>query len=192
VIPRSRPTWARDLLLLLCSVLLPAVAPGYGLTLWSDEARERLNVGLKLFPACLAADRSLDTRLTANDKLLLLVAYDDDPAVAARAAARLRRLGKIRGHALEVRSLPLEQLARYRKTPIGGLFLATPDVPELMQLPGRLHTLVFSPFLGAVERGAVAGIHVAERILPYVNLQQARRAGVRFKPFFLQVAKPYE
>jgi hypothetical protein len=43
-----------------------------------------------------------------------------------------------------------------------------------------------------VEEGAVAGIYVADRILPQVNLAQARRARLRFKSFFLEVARPYE
>ena len=53
----------------------------------------------------------------------------------------------------------------------------------------RFRTLVFSPFAGDVEAGAVAGIYVADRILPFINLRQAQRAGIRFKPFFLKVAR---
>ncbi len=82
----------------------------------------------------------------------------------------------------------------YGRPPLGGIFVASLDVggKRLRLWSERHRTLVFSPFAGDVEAGAVAGIHVADRILPFVNLPQAHRAEVRFKPFFLDVAHRYE
>jgi hypothetical protein len=149
-------------------------------SLWSSETRQRLSVGIKLLPACLAADQALEQRQTPTGELRILVVYQEDPAAAAAVAERLR-------HQPPIRRLPPPGGA-----PLAGLLLAEPGLPPLSGLARELKTLVFSPFVGDVERGAVAGIHVSERILPYVNLAQARRAGIRFKPFFLEVAQTYD
>ena len=77
---------------------------------------------------------------------------------------------------------------------MAGVFVASVAVggARLQAWSERLQTLVFSPFAGDLEAGAVAGLYVADRVLPFINAPQARRAGLRFKPFFLKVARQYE
>jgi hypothetical protein len=158
--------------------------------LWPEE-EQRLHVGQKLFAACLAADQDLGRKVTAEGDILVLVVHAGMPHLADQVTGDLRMVERVAGRRLRVQVIEASQVAGYRGPPVAGLFVATPGSGDgLLAVWGkRLGALVFSPFAGDVERGAVAGIYVSDRILPFVNLTQARNAGVRFKPFFLQVAK---
>lgn len=158
-----------------------------------QEEEQRFRVGLKLFPACLGALEGLEVRSAATGKLEIRIVYEGSDAIAREAASTLGGIGRIRGIPLNVQTLSAESLDT-DATPLGGIFVASLDAggKRLRLWSERHRTLVFSPFAGDVEAGAVAGIHVADRILPSVNLHQAHRAEVRFKPFFLKVAHRYE
>ena len=174
-------------------VLVCCLFPAYPQVLWPED-EQRLHVGLKLLPAFLAADQDLAAKATPEGRILVLVVHRDAPESALDVVAELRRVEKIGELPIKVEIIRTDQLASYQGTRVAGIFLSTPDAggQDLESWAERFHALVFSPFVGDVERGAVAGIYVAERILPYVNPDQAQRAGIRFKPFFLKVAKPYE
>ncbi|MTW20697.1 YfiR/HmsC family protein [Allochromatium palmeri] len=182
---------------LLCvqMLLLPedAQGQGRGQTLWHED-EQRMQLGLKLFPVSIGALESLETALGPDGRLLVLVVYDGPSNSALQAADYFKSAAKVRGHRLQVEVLTAADLDAYTGPHPGGIFIASVGLN-----PGRLRawserqrTLVFSPFDGAVEDGAVVGLHVAERILPIVNLTQAERAGVQFKPYFLEEARYYE
>jgi len=180
--------------LLLWHLVYPLMGPGAQADgLWEDD-RQRLNIGLKLFPACLAADQGLADKRDERGRLLVLTLHGDSPRAADTVASDLRGVGEVQGYPLEVAVVPADRLADYRDRKVAAMFLATPGMAlASIVAEARGHrALVFSPFPGDVERGAVAGIQVTDRILPYVNLRQAERAQIRFKPFFLRVAASYE
>lgn len=181
----------RGLLALCFIAFLRSGYPDPGL--WPEQ-EQRVHVGTKLFPACLSADQDLADKTTPEGELRLLVVHRDALEDAKEVAEALQRVGSAAGLPLRVEILQGGAVARYSGGRVAGIFLATPNADEgqLPAWPGRFHALVFSPFLGDVERGAVAGLQVTDRILPAVNLPQAARAGVRFKPFFLKVAKIYD
>lgn len=160
--------------------------------LWQEE-EQRFRVGLKLFPAILGAIEDLEDRRASDGKLEIRVVYEGADTVAREAAAALRSIGRIREIPLNVQTLSADALDADDSL-LGGIFVASVDVgaKRLRLWSERHRALVFSPFAGDVEAGAVAGIHVADRILPFVNLPRAQRAGVRFKPFFLKVVRRYE
>jgi hypothetical protein len=160
--------------------------------LWQEE-EQRFRVGLKLFPAVLGAVEDLEDKRTSGGTLEIRVVYEGADTVAREAAAALRGIGRIREIPLNVQTLSADALDA-EDSLLGGIFVASVDVGDkrLRLWSERHRALVFSPFAGDVEAGAVAGIHVADRILPFVNLPRAQRAGVRFKPFFLKVARRYE
>lgn len=187
--PALRPAALALLLLLLglsCSVL-------YGHDLWPEE-EQRFNVGLKLFPAVLGGSRGLADKVRADGRLRIIVAHIDSPQTARRAARYLSDIKQINAIPLDVVTLSTAEMRGAEIDQVGGIFVSTPGVPAnaLMAWSKDRETLVFSPFQGDVEDGAVAGISVTDRILPYVNLKQARRAGIVFKPFFLRVAKTHD
>ncbi|EXJ14971.1 PUTATIVE TRANSMEMBRANE PROTEIN [Imhoffiella purpurea] len=153
-----------------------------------------MEVGLKVFPACVSALESLDPHLDPHGRLLVLVVYEGSNAAARQAAGSLESAKKIRGHPLLVRVLSAADLDAYAGPRPGAIFIASIGLEphRLRNWSERLQTLVFSPFADAVEEGAVAGIHVSDRIQPAVNLAQADRAGIRFKPYFLKEARYHE
>lgn len=159
-----------------------------------QEEQQRLGVGLELFPALLGALESLADKASADGTLLVAVTHLGSPDSARRAAAALGAMAQIRGHPVRLISLDAEDLDDYQAAPLAGVFVASPHLEgaRLRAWSERLGALVFSPFAGAVESGAVAGVHVSDQILPFVNLRQAARAGVRFRPFLLRVARRYE
>ncbi|AFL74440.1 hypothetical protein [Thiocystis violascens] len=191
------PALARSLWLGL-SLCLPLwigmpVARAETSALWQEDA-QRLRVGLKLFPACLGALESLDDVLAQNDSLRVLVVYEGSDAPARQAVSSLETIDRIRGHPLRASILSARELDQGSGGLAAGIFIASVglDPRRLRTWSERYRILVFSPFAGAVEEGAVAGIYVADRILPHINIAQARRAHIRFKPFFLQVARQYQ
>lgn len=162
-------------------------------TLWHEEA-QRLRVGLKIFAAVLGAVEPRTAEGEPRDALQILVVHAGARPAAEEAAASLGVIGQIRGRPLRIGVLDAQALDGYRGTPPDGIFVASMGLggQRLRAWSEGLRTLVFSPFAGDVEAGAVAGIHVSDQILPALNLPQARRAGVRFKPFLLRVAHTHE
>lgn len=114
--------------------------------------------------------------------------------MASQSAGDLESVARIRDHPLRLNLMPADDLDGYAGDQPGGIFIANPGIApqRLRDWSERFQTLVFSPFTGDVERGAVAGVSVTDRVLPFVNLPQARRAGIQFQAFFLQVARCLE
>lgn len=198
LIRRRRGTPAGPSLARLAGLLLGlwvALAPGTARcdALWHEEA-QRLRVGLKIFAAVLGAVEPRTAEREPPGELHILVVHEGAQPAAKEAAASLGAIGRIRGRLLRIDVLDAQALDRYQGTPPDGIFVASVGLggQRLRSWSEGLRTLVFSPFAGDVELGAVAGIHVSDQILPALNLPQARRAGVRFKPFLLRVAHTHE
>ncbi|MBK1620905.1 hypothetical protein CKO42_21250 [Lamprobacter modestohalophilus] len=173
----------------LSCLLLLWLSSAWALPLWQEEL-QRLRVGLNLFPAVLGAQEQLSAQRNADGVLEIVIVYRSTDKAAQQAVASLEALDQVQGHPLRVSVVPIEQLEPNREPPLAAIFVASSGLePDLLRrLSERHQVLVFSPFEGDVSAGAVAGIHVADRILPSINLAQARRAGLSFKPFFLRVA----
>lgn len=179
-------------LCLLQTLLVPLDAQGNPQTLWRED-EQRMQLGLKLFPVCIGAVDSLETAIGPDGRLLVLVVHEGPRNPALQIAAQFES-AKVRGHGLRVEVLSAADLDAYTGPHPGGIFIASVGLSpsRLRAWSERQRTLVFSPFDGAVEDGAVVGLHVADRVLPIVNLTQAERTGVRFRPYFLEEARHYE
>jgi hypothetical protein len=186
-------TLAGFLIVTALVLFAPQGAQGNNQSLWRED-EQRLQIGLKLFPVSIGALESFETRLGPDNRLLVLVVYEGSRNPALETAAQLESGAKVRGHGLRAEVLSAVDLDAYSGPRPGGIFIASVslDSRRLRAWSERQRTLVFSPFDGAVEAGAVVGVHVAERILPIVNLTQAQRSGVRFRPYFLEEARHYE
>jgi hypothetical protein len=162
-------------------------------SLWPEE-RQRLSVGLKLFPAVLGAQQGLESKRRPDGKLTVIIVYQGPDEAARRAAASVSDLGEVQGIPIAVRTVAIPDLAALQDQTLAAIFIATPGLgpDRLSGLCERHRTLIFSPYAGDVADGAVAGVHVTDHILPAVNLKQARCAGVHFKPFFLRIAHRVE
>jgi hypothetical protein len=185
---KSHTLWRT--LLLLSTLLLEF---SHADMLWPED-RQRLNVAINLLPACLSADLALPKKLSQSGKLRILVLHDNQKNTALSVSSGLLALENIAGFSLDVDIVSTSDRQSPFESPIAAIFIATPGIKsEIFNNWIEYHqTTVFSPFSGDVERGAVAGIHVTDRILPYINVTQAKRAGVIYKPFFLRIAKQYD
>ena len=169
------------------------VSTALGGALWQEQ-EQRLRIGAKILPACLGSVEDL-SRLRAKDGDLLILMVHADMAGATREVEQLLAgVTSIRGLPVRLETLSADALERRENGPVAAIFVIDPEISaaRMQDWGRRLGALVFSPFPGHVEDGAVAGIYVADRILPFVNLRRARAAGLGFKPFFLEVARTHE
>lgn len=186
-------TLARLALVLPWLLVGLSAGPAGGHPHWHED-EQRLRTGLAIFPAVIGALQGLEHMASTDGSLALVVVHGDSPEAGRHAATLLARIEPIRGHHLRLITLDASALDTYEGPPIAGVFVSNTGIQgrRLRAWSERLRTLVFSPFAGDVESGAVAGIHVSDQVLPYVNLPQAARAGLSFRPFLLRVARRYE
>lgn len=162
-----------------------------------DHADRRVEAGLKIFRALLAADSDLP-RKPVDGKLVVLFFYTDD---VARAGSLAKVFGKgelaqpepVHGipAVLELTSDPT--FAAYARRVPAGIFLAQAPGPGPLEAVVRFgianHVIVYSPFEGHVERGVLGGLAVEAQVRPYLNLTTLGASSVNLKEFFLKVAK---
>lgn len=164
-----------------------------GTVLAQGEAERRILVGLKLFPAFLAADEDIAAKRAANGRLSLLLLYSDDRETAEQLAGRLAAIDTVRGIPITVEVSPYTDLPDYRKRSVAGIFLTQwvddGKLASVIRFGVEGQVVVFSPFKGDIKRGVLAGLFVSDRILPYINMQTLRESGLQMKPFFLEIAK---
>lgn len=159
-----------------------------------EELERRVLVGLKLFPAVLAANPVLEQK-SAPGTVRVLILYRDDRGYAEELAATLRNVEHIREIPLRVEIAPVDALQREGGTPPFGLFVSqrSEDDIALIAEYGRRHGIItYSPFQGDVESGILAGIAISDRILPLVNNRTLASLPFGLKAFFLRVAEIYE
>ncbi len=170
-------------------------SPWLGAIAADEQDARRVAVGIKLFPAVLAADQDIGDKRPADGILRLLLVHRDESALAERIGDMLRDRGHIRDMPIAVEVLTVDDLATYPGAQAAGLFVAQRLGDELISVRafGLRHRLLsFSPFEGDVERGITAGMVVSDRVLPYLNIGAVEAAGLRIKPFFLKIAERYE
>lgn len=164
-----------------------------GTVLAQGETERRVLVGLKLFPAFLAADEQIAAKRTPDGHLPLLLLYSDDREGAEQLAARLTAIDTVRGIPIRVKVVPYADLSQYRRRPVAGIFLTqwvdNGELASVIRFGIQGRVVVFSPFKGDIKRGVLAGLFVSDRILPYINMETLRDSGLRMKPFFLEIAK---
>ena len=185
--------WLRRAGLWLVLVLGLSLA---GATVQADSNDERrIRAGARLFRALLAADVGLEAKTDKDGSLRVLVLGNSESL-----GNELRELiaPPESGDGSRIRGLPLKVETGVR-TPEGAeaapaaVFLATaatpPELAQIVRWGIANRVIVYSPFEGDVERGALGGLSIEAKVQPYVNLSTLRATGVELKPFFLKVAK---
>lgn len=155
----------------------------------------RIRAGLDLFPSILAADMNIEAKKGPDGSLLLVLVYTKNEEKASDMAGYLAKVQRIRGIPIRVEISDIRSLDRFEKRIPAGLFLAQPVTQNLDDLIayGRKHEIiVFSPFEGDVENGVLGGIHISDRLLPYINIAAMQSSKIQIKPFFLRVTIRYE
>ncbi|MBI5552542.1 MAG: hypothetical protein HY911_13630 [Desulfobacterales bacterium] len=163
---------------------------------WADEKAEiRIRAGLDLFPSLLAADMGIENKKSPDGSLLLILLYTDQQTHARQLAVHLEQVRQIRGIPLRIEVSDALSLGKFDQQVPAGIFLTQPLADHLQAVIDygqAKRVVVFSPFEGDVERGVMGGIHISDRLLPYLNVAALQASNVRIKSFFLRVAMRYE
>ncbi|MCB1874484.1 MAG: hypothetical protein KDH88_00755 [Chromatiales bacterium] len=179
-------------LAVLC--LLTQLAHSQGINSFMER---RVELGFRLFRTLLSADQDLDKRVDSGGYLPLYLLYRDESEDAQRFGEGLRRQSAVlRGIPVRVEVVSLDELLVGARPVPAGLYLGQPlfkrELRGLVEYGVANGVVVFSPFEGDVEKGALAGVAVESRVRPYINDTTLKRSGIRIKSFFLRVAKHYD
>ena len=162
----------------------------------------RINIGLKLFRAILAADLKIKTKINSNAELPLLLIYKDNINKGKKYAKNLLDLGKKNGHA-QIKNIPIKvsfvhyQFFTSEKNDLpAGIFLldkmSAEELAPIISFAIKNHIIVYSPFDGDIEKDITAGLSIGARVRPIINVKTLNASQIQIKPFFLKVAKKYE
>ena len=180
----------------LCwALLVPAFAMLPILPVLADEELDRrTTIGIKLFRTTLAADTAIAEKAGEGGALSLLLFYAHDRERAEVLAERLRAAGAIRRTPIRVALSDDPSLAAFDDHPPVAVFLSEEpddgeDLARLVDYAEEHGSLLFSPFRGHVERGVGAGLFIAAKVRPYLNLRSLEASGIALRPFFLRIAK---
>ncbi|MGN7612137.1 hypothetical protein ACQZV8_08650 [Magnetococcales bacterium HHB-1] len=157
-----------------------------------DQAkRDRLWLGLRLFPTMIGANQQLEKKLNKDGNIHLLLLYNQHPQLAKYASQRLRRKTKtVYGHPYTL--LRANQLSVDHQR-VAGIFLVEKHTEEQRKMIiqyGIQHKIVtFSPFVGDVAAGILSGIDISSRIRPALNRSTIVQSKIQFNSIFYRFAK---
>ena len=163
-------------------------------SLAQDSLSPRLQIGINLLPAIVAANQSL-AATDIDRNLPIYLVYRENRYLGEQLKQRIDQFGKIRGRAVEAAAISLEELLVAEPQPLSVVFVAEPlerQLPDLVRFTQQHRLLLFSPFAGDVERGVSAGFQVTDKVLPEVNMASLKQSKIQLKAFFLRIAVKYE
>lgn len=162
----------------------------------ADEMElRRIMVGLKLFPAVIAADYLVTEKKDKEGHLLLFILHEDNAKQANDLANNLLQIQTIKNIPIKVEVHTFNDFLEQKLPSLAAAFIAEPANNQINKLINQgisSSTLLFSPFKGDVEKGIHSGFIVSDRILPHVNIATLNQSGIKLKPFFLRASKHYE
>ena len=178
---------ALALLLWLVSLASPPV-------LAQEALSPRLQIGINLLPAVIAANKGL-TNMPADRDLSIYIVYLANDHQAEQLRRSIGRIGLIKKRKLDIRVIPIDALLALDIQPMSTIFIAEPMEGRLDDLIEFSHTrrvLLFSPFKGDVGKGVATGLQVTDRVRPLVNLESLQQSKIQLKAFFLRIAVKHE
>jgi len=163
----------------------------------AEDQQRRLLLGLNFFPNVVAVDEDILTKRTASGKLRLVLVYRDDRERAERLAQRLdNKVRTVKKTPVEIAITddPVKEFSPSNRP--AGLFLTEwlSDLvfQKIIRFGMNQQLIVFSPFVGDVERGATAGLYIGTKIRPSLNLSTLRASDIRIHKVFRRLSKHYE
>ncbi len=184
-----RPVCKRALVLFAMFVAL--VVPGSAAA--DEQTVVRSGIALKVFPRVVAVDMDVAGKVGSDGALHLVLVYDVDPAAARRLRDRLARdVDRILDWPVLVELRRPNDLTSEAGTPAALLVvepLSEPAFQAVRAFGTTNHRMVFSPFIGDVERGATVGLDVGVRVAPYFNQSVLAESTIEINPQILRVSK---
>jgi len=165
---------------------------------FADVMQERrLTISASLFPRIIAVDTDITDKLDADGNIRLVLIYSDSKSKAEKISKLMtRKVKKIAGKTIVFSLIDINKPSLLDSEKHTGVFLVQPlsetQIQKVKDHSSKNGILLFSPFEGDVERGAMASIFVGAKIRPYFNSLSMKNARVNLKPALLKVSKLYE
>ena len=159
-----------------------------------DQIEPRLQIGINLLPAVIAANKVV-INSEPDTELPIYLVYTKNRHLAEDLLTRLAELGAIHERRLSISALSLDELLQTDISRTGSIFIAEPvddRLQELIEHARSKQALLFSPFKGDVESGVNAGFQVTDKVLPMVNIPSLKLSRIELKAFFLRIAVNHE
>ena len=169
-----------------------------GLGYADEEDQRRVDISLSIFPRIVAVDNDFREKLVDKNKVQLLFLYAENKKRAENLAEKMEEENKNIGgmgvmvSAMSISSATKEQEEKKPTAIFISERLSDEDLKKVMAFAEAEKRLVFSPFSGDVERGAMVGISVTNRVKPYFNLHALRRSKVDINALLMKMSKIYE
>ncbi len=163
----------------------------------SDVTDRRLQISLSIFPKIVAVDAGIRDKLDKNNKVLLAFISEFDNKKSRELSETLKsKIKNIAGMGYKTILTNFNDKLDDSSFSPTAIFLTEKLSPEkfskVMNFANRKHILVFSPFIGDVERGATVGIAITSRVKPYFNIQTLESASIDINALLMKVSKRYE
>jgi hypothetical protein len=174
-------------------VMLSTVVDG---ALADENDSRRVDISLSIFPRIIAVDNHFREKLNSDKEAYLLFVYDNNEEYARQLAARMKKGNtNIGGMRVVVEAMSINEEFLPEDVPT-ALFvverLTDAQLEKVMAFANETHRLVFSPYLGDVERGVTVGISVTNRVKPYFNLSSLRESKVSINALLMKMSKRHE
>lgn len=160
----------------------------------SEHLTPRIQIGLNLIPAVLAANKKLNSELNQLPLTIYIVYLHNKPR-AVKSQIRLESIDHIRNHKLRLEVIQLNDLIEREINSNDAIFINDNIQNDLNKLIRYAHTqqvILFSPFKDDVQKGVMSGFEVSNKVLPAVNLTAMRNSNIDLKAFFLRIAVKYD
>ncbi len=153
----------------------------------------RSAIALKVFPRVVAVDLNVDSKLAGDGYLELALVFDSDRDAAESLRRRMSaEVPRIRDWQVRVSTLTAGELGLLNGPP-AAVFVVEPlapaDFEKVLEFCVERNRMVFSPFAGDVERGAMAGLDIGLRVSPYFNVKSLLDASISIDPQVLRISK---
>ena len=188
----------QKLIKLLATLWLPVLLGLVAISgLYADETeKRRVDISISIFPRIVAVDNQFRDKLDKEKKTLLLFVYDSDKDFAEDLAARmLSENNNIGGMLVDTRVMSVEEELSATEVPTAIFIVEKLDqvrLEKVMAYAASTHRLLFSPYIGDVERGVMVGVSVTNRVKPYFNVSALRNSEVVINALLMKMSKRHE
>ena len=163
----------------------------------SDVQERRIQISLPVFARVIAVDNGFRDKLTDNNIVSLAFVYNDNRSQAEQMTTSLQsKIKNIARMKYQTTIVHVSDLVNDKGQAPTAIFLAQ-NLPaekfdSVIAYAKAKQRIVFSPFVGDVERGASAGIAITSRVNPFFNLTTLRESKVEIHTLLMQMSKTHE
>lgn len=165
---------------------------------FANEVQERrIQISLPVFARVIAVDNGFRDKLTDKNVVTLAFVYSDNRSQAVHMTQSLRsKIKNIASMKYQTQVVTVAELMDANAITPTAIFLAqnlpAEQINSVIAYAKAKQRIVFSPFVGDVERGASAGIAITSRVNPFFNLTTLRESKVEIHALLMQMSKTHE